>query len=182
MPLRARRLLLPPLPPVSFDVPDLVPGNIKAAAITCVPANGTSSADYADGSSKRNAIKTLCIVTDAGAVAVPFAAWNNANLVVPTNNEIANGNFVNGNYSTAYNSGYYQSGKWVPAIAKDNSWGISYSIPTQENIRSIRNETLKQWNWRDGNYSVFVDGYTFDVDANGVLTVKYHGEVVLQCK
>ena len=164
------------------NVPDLVPGNIKAANITVVPANGDNASNYADGSNKRNAIKTICIVTDAGAVAVPFAAWNNDNVVVPTNNEIKSGNFVSGNYSTAYNSGYYQSGKWVPAIAKDNSWGISYSIPTQENIRSIRNETLKQWNWRNGNYSVFVDGYTFDVDANGVLTVRYKGEVVLQCK
>ena len=165
-----------------IDVPDLVPGKIKSAAITCVPANGDNASNYADGSNKRNAIKTLCIVTDEGAEAVAFAAWNNENVVVPTNNEIKSGNFVSGNYSTAYNSGYYQSGKWVPAIAKDNSWGISYSIPTQENIRSIRNETLKQWNWRNGNYSVFVDGYTFDVDANGVLTVRYKGEVVLQCK
>lgn len=165
-----------------IDVPDLVPGKIKAANITVVPANGDNASNYADGSNKRNAIKTLCIVTDEGAEAVAFAAWNNENVVVPTNNEIKSGNFVSGNYSTAYNSGYYQSGKWVPAIAKDNSWGISYSIPTQENIRSIRNETLKQWNWRNGNYSVFVDGYTFDVDANGVLTVRYKGEVVLQCK
>ena len=168
--------------PIPDNVPDLVPGKIKSAAITCVPANGDNASNYADGSNKRNAIKTICIVTDEGAVAVPFAAWNNDNVVVPTNNEITNGNFVSGNYSTAYNSGYYKSGKWVPAIAKDNSWGISYSIPSQENIRSIRNETLKQWNWRDGNYSVFVDGYTFDVDANGVLTVRYKGEVVLQCK
>jgi hypothetical protein len=170
--------------PIPDNVPDLVPGTIRSAAITCVPANGDNASNYADGDHKRNAIKTLCIVTDEGAVPVPFAPWNNENVVVPTESEIKSGNFVSGNYTSDYNSGWYNQSakKWVPAIAKDNSWGISYSIPTQTNIRSIRNETLKMWEWRNGNYSVFVDGYTFDVDANGVLTVRYKGEVVLQCK
>jgi hypothetical protein len=78
---------------------------------------------------------------------------------------------------------------WLPAIAADEAWGISYSVMSETKdgassattVRSILNQTLKKWNWEnisDNSYSTVLNGYTCSVE-NGVLKVQF-GENTLE--
>ena len=103
------------------------------------------------------------------------------NTTVPTVDDILSANFVEGNYGSEYNSGIYTSGNWVPAEARDLKDRIAYYI-NGEVKRNVRHTTLKMWNWRDGNLSTVVDGYSFSVSADGTLTVNYNGQTVLSIR
>ena len=152
-------------------------GNLVAAGMSVVPAHAVG-AGFADGSGRQEAHKCLTLVkADGSATAIVFAHENGE--VIPTDGQIKAGQWVAGSYNASYNSGVYMNGQWVPAVAQDNSWGISYSIPTQSNIRSIRNETLKQWGWRNGYFSTKLPDYNVTV-VDGVCTIYYNGEVVKQ--
>lgn len=152
-------------------------GSIIGAGISAVPAD-QENGQYAQ--------KCLTIRTDKGAVAVVFSMEDAA----PEVSSILSGYFVKGNFGAEYNSGYftttanrgtYSVGKWAPAIAKDLSDRIAY-YKDNTCVRNVRNTSLTIWNWRNGNLSTVVDGYTFSVDSNSMLTVTYNGKVVLQLR
>ena len=152
-------------------------GSIVGAGISAVPADQVSG-QYAQ--------KCLTVRTSKGAVAVTFSMEDAA----PEVSSILNGYFVKGNFGAEYNSGYftttanrgtYAVGKWAPAIAKDLSDRIAY-YKDNTCVRNVRNTSLTIWNWRNGNLSTVVDGYTFSVDSNSMLTITYNGKVVLQLR
>ena len=152
-------------------------GSIIGAGISAVPADQVNG-QYAQ--------KCLTVRTDKGAVAVVFSMEDAA----PEVSSILNGYFVKGNFGANYNSGYfttnanrgtYAVGRWAPAIAKDLSDRIAY-YKDNTCVRNVRNTSLVIWNWREGNLSTVVDGYTFSVDSNSVLTITYNGKVVMQLR
>ena len=155
-------------------------GKILGAAISAVPADDEAAGDHAK--------KCLVIRTENGAVAVPFAMSE----TLPEVNNIMAGYFVEGNFNEEYNSGYfttsanhgsYAVGKWAPAVAEYRS--DEYPIIYSNNgvvTRSLSKYILAMWNWRDGNFSHVVDGYVFSASENGVLTITYNGEVVMQLR
>ena len=109
---------------------------------------------------------------------------------VPGVDMILSGYFAEGSFGSEYNSGYYTTStnkgsypvaKWVPGIAKDLSDRIAY-YDGDACKRNIRNTTLQMWNWRDGNLSTVIDGYSFSVSNDGTLTVKYNGAIAMQIR
>lgn len=165
-------------------LPKLIPenwGKIIGAGISAVPADDEAVGDYAK--------KCLVIRTENGAVAVPFAMSEST----PEVNNILAGYFVEGNFGEEYNSGYfttsanhgsYAVGKWAPAIAQYHSdeYPILYYSDVNTPVRSLSKYILAMWNWRGGNFSHVVDGYTFSVSESGVLTITYNGETVMQLR
>lgn len=156
-------------------------GKILGAAISAVPADDENPGDYAK--------KCLVIRTENGAVAVPFSMDN----TTPELESILSGYFVEGNFGEEYNSGYfttsanhgsYAVGKWAPAIAKyySDEYPILYYSDVNTPARSLSKYILAMWNWRGGNFSHVVDGYTFSVSESGVLTINYNGQVVMQLR
>ena len=156
-------------------------GKIIGAGISAVPADDENPGDYAK--------KCLVIRTENGAVAVPFAMSEST----PEVNNILAGYFVEGNFGEEYNSGYfttsanhgsYAVGKWAPAIAQYHSdeYPILYYSDVNTPVRSLSKYILAMWNWRGGNFSHVVDGYTFSVSESGVLTITYNGETVMQLR
>ncbi len=163
--------------PIKRIIPDEW-GKIIGMAVTAVPADQVRG-EYAQ----------LCfnLRTDKGSTAIVTDITNKA----PSLNEILGSYFVKGTFGQEYNSGYYTSNsnrgsyavnKWAPAIAKDLTDRIGYYRDQNTGARNIRFTTLKMWNWRNGNYSTKVDGYTFAVSDDGTLTVTYKGEIVLQLR
>jgi len=149
-------------------------GKIIGAGISAVPS---------DDESGNFAKKCLTIRTDKGAVAVVFDYNSNICSV----NNILNGYFIEGSFGAEYNSGYfttstnkgsYAAGKWAPAIAKDLDSRIAY-YKGNTCVRNVKNTTLAMWNWRGGNYSTVVDGYTFNVTSDGILTVTLNGKKII---
>lgn len=156
-------------------------GKILGAAISAVPADDEAVGDYAK--------KCLVIRMENGAVAVPFSMDN----TTPELESILSGYFVEGNFGEEYNSGYfttsanhgsYAVGKWAPAIAKyySDEYPILYYSDVNTPARSLSKYILAMWNWRGGNFSHVVDGYTFSVSESGVLTINYNGQVVMQLR
>lgn len=155
-------------------------GKILGAGISAVPADDEAAGDYAK--------KCLVIRTENGAVAVPFSM----DATLPEVESVLAGYFVEGNFGEEYNSGYftttnnngtYAVGKWAPAVAEYRS--DEYPIIYSNNgvvTRSLSKYILAMWNWRDGNFSHVVDGYTFSASENGVLTISYNGSVVMQLR
>lgn len=165
-----------PEEPIDKVIPEAW-GNIIGAGISAVPSDDVSG---------NFAKKCLTIRTDKGAVAVVF----NYNDAAPAVANVLGSYFVEGNFSAEYNSGYYttaankanyQQNKWAPAIAKDLSDRIAY-YRDNTCVRNVRNTTLTMWDWRNGNLSTVVDGYTFNVDNNGVLTIAYNGREIMQLR
>jgi hypothetical protein len=155
---------------IEKEVDSVIPedwGRIIGAGISAVPA------DDVNGSYAK---KCLCIRTENGAVSIVF----DMNTTVPSLNKILSGNFVEGNYDATYNSGVYYNGNWEPAIAKDLSDRIAY-YQGNTCMRNIRHTTLQRWNWRNGNMSTVVEGYSFSV-SNDVLTVYYNSKIVMQLR
>ncbi len=153
-------------------------GRIVGAGISAVPADDVSGGDYAK--------KCLCIRTENGAVSIVFDMAS----TVPGVDMILSGYFAEGSFGSEYNSGYYTTStnkgsypvaKWVPGIAKDLSDRIAY-YDGDACKRNIRNTTLQMWNWRDGNLSTVIDGYSFSVSNDGTLTVKYNGAIAMQIR
>lgn len=156
-------------------------GKIIGAGISAVPADDEAVGDYAK--------KCLVIRTENGAVAVPFSM----DATTPEVNNILAGYFVEGNFGEEYNSGYfttsanhgsYAVGKWAPAIAQyySDEYPILYYSDVNTPARSLSKYILAMWNWRGGNFSHVVDGYTFSVSESGVLTINYNGQVVMQLR
>ena len=155
-------------------------GKIIGAGISAVPADDEAAGDHAK--------KCLVIRTENGAIAVPFAMSE----TLPKLESILSGYFVEGNFGEEYNSGYfttsancglYAVGKWAPAVAEYRS--DEYPIIYSNNgvvTRSLSKYILAMWNWRDGNFTHVVDGYVFSASENGVLTITYNGEVVMQLR
>ena len=163
--------------PINRIIPDDW-GKIIGMGVTAVPADQVRG-EYAQ--------KCFTLRTEKGAVAIIA----DMNAKAPAVQDILNGYFCKGNYGPEYNSGYYTSNsnrgsyavnKWAPAIAKDLTDRIGYYRDQNTGARNIRFTTLRMWNWRNGNYSTKVDGYTFAVSDDGTLTVTYKGEVVLQLR
>ncbi len=163
--------------PIDKIIPDDW-GKIIGMGVSAVPADQVRG-EYAQ--------KCFTLRTEKGAVAVIA----DINSKAPTVNDVLSGYFCKGNFGPEYNSGYYTSNsnrgsyavnKWAPAIAKDLTDRIGYYRDRNTGARNIRFTTLKMWNWRNGNYSTKVDGYTFAVSDDGTLTVTYKGEVVLQLR
>lgn len=138
-------------------------GKIVGVGISAVPADDVRGA-YAK--------KCMVIRCEYGAVAVTF----DIDEIVPDKEAIINGYFVEGNFNAEYNGGLYVEDHWEPAISKDMSDRIAYYVDDTCK-RNIRNSTLKLWNWRDGNWSTVIDGYSFVVDNNGVVSISYEGEL-----
>lgn len=151
---------------------------------TCVPAHMDEDGIIRDGKGTQEAMKCFCLITENGCKVVVF----DKDKVFPTLDEINSAPLIEG--MTCYNSAYYEpdAAMWLPAIAADESWGISYSVvsvkdgvPSTEVVRSILNQTLKKWNWEnksDESYSTVLNGYTCSVE-NGVLKVQF-GENTLE--
>lgn len=163
--------------PIKRIIPDDW-GKIVGMGVSAVPADQVRG-EYAQ----------LCFTlrTEKGAVAVIA----DMNAKAPSVSDVLSGYFCKGTFGQEYNSGYYTSNsnrgsyavnKWAPAIAKDLTDRIGYYRDQNTGARNIRFTTLKMWNWRNGNYSTKVDGYTFAVSDDGTLTVTYKGEVVLQLR
>ena len=163
--------------PIKRIIPDDW-GKIVGMGVSAVPADQVRG-EYAQ----------LCFTlrTEKGAVAVIA----DMNAKAPSVSDVLSGYFCKGTFGPEYNSGYYTSNsnrgsyavnKWAPAIAKDLTDRIGYYRDQNTGARNIRFTTLKMWNWRNGNYSTKVDGYTFAVSDDGTLTVTYKGEVVLQLR
>lgn len=160
---------------ITKDIPDSW-GTIVGAGVSAVPMDDHNSdaAQYC-----------ICIRTTNGAVAVPFAIG-----AQPTVAQVLAGYFVNGSFDASYNSGYYTTevnkgsyavSKWAPAVATDESSMILYSSLGQP-VRCISRATMARNNWRNGNYSTVVEGYTFAVSQNGTLTVSYNGQEVMRIR
>ena len=152
-------------------------GKIIGAGISAVPADDERGAF---------AKKALCIRTEKGAVSIVFDMAS----IVPSTDMIQNGYFVEGDFSADYNSAFFTTSKnkgdyvvskWVPAIAKDENQALAYYFGNTLKASVLRT-TAKMWNWRNGNISTVVDGYSFSVSADGTLTVKYEGKVAMRIK
>ena len=137
-------------------------GRIVGVGVSAVPA------DDVDGSYAK---KCMVIRCEHGAVAISF----NMEEIMPDEGAVTSAYFVEGNFSAEYNGGVYISGKWEPAISKDMSDRIAYFVE-DTCLRNIRNTTLARWDWRDGNWSTVIDGYTFDMDGDTLL-ISYNGEL-----
>ena len=160
-------------------------GRILAAYFTVVPGHWNQAKNcFEDAAGVQYAIKNMLVVYENGATAVPFA-YETSDVLVPSADDILNGNFVAGDFTDDFNSGYYSQvdKKWIPAIASDTDGGINYATATNPLARPVRNESLNMWNWRNGNHSTQLTGYTCVVDENsGVLTVSYNGTIIFEAK
>jgi len=161
-------------------------GRILAAYFTVVPGHWNKYTNkFEDAAGAQYAIKNMLVVYENGATAVPFAYETSSDVLVPSADDILNGNFVAGDFTDDFNSGYYSQidKKWIPAIASDTDGGINYATATNPLARPVRNESLNMWNWRNGNHSTQLTGYTCVVDENsGVLTVSYNGSIIFEGK
>lgn len=153
---------------------------------TCVPAHMDEDGILRDGKGAQEAMKCFCIIRENGCQVIVFDSAK----VFPTVEEISASPLIEGDM-TGYNSAYYdpEAAMWLPAIAADEAWGISYSVMSEtkdgvsstEVVRSILNQTLKKWNWENKSnesYSTVLNGYTCSVE-NGVLKVQF-GENTLE--
>lgn len=153
-------------------------GKIKSIDITAVPGHSIGDERFADGSDRQDALKNFAIHTETGVYNVQFVMSE----IIPSENQLKNlGTFTSGNYDE-YNSACDRgkNGVWVPAKTEDASDALRWRLEDGK-ARSVRLESLQQWNWRNGDYSTVVTGYTYTVN-NGVLTLKYNGNVVLIVK
>lgn len=153
-------------------------GKIKSIDITAVPGHSIGDERFADGSDRQDALKNFAIHTETGVYNVQFVMSE----IIPSENQLKNlGTFTRGNYDE-YNSACDRgkNGVWVPAKTEDASDALRWRLEDGK-ARSVRLESLQQWNWRNGDYSTVVTGYTYTVN-NGVLTLKYNGNVVLIVK
>jgi hypothetical protein len=156
---------------VEKPVDKIIPNNwgkIVGAGISAVPADDVGG-DYAK--------KCICIRTENGAVAIAY----DMDAILPSVDMITSGYFVEGEYSAEFDSGVYMDGHWMPAMAKDLDDRISYCNEMQC-IRNIRFETLRMWNWRNGDLTTKINGYSFSVSNDGTLTIKYNGAVAMQIR
>lgn len=165
-------------------------GKIIGAGISSV------SNDPESGNGAFPALKCICIRTTTGAFAVPFDPAN----VVPTEAQIlaayfaktsehptltVNERFNGAYYTTNTNKQSYPVNTWCPAISKDLSDRVAWSVikdGAEYTVRNIRYGGLTTgWETHNGHKSTIVDGYTFSV-SGGVLTIKYNGETVMKLR
>ncbi len=164
--------------PVEKLIPDAW-GKVKAVAISAVPAHAIGGDKFAYGEGQQSAHKCLAIQTDKGYIPVVFVF----DKLMPTKAQIQSANFTSGQYA-GFNSGVdpNKNGNWIPAKAQDENNRLTWVIDNDGHGLEISNEVLSWWNWRDGNLTTVVDGYTFNVSGDGVVTVYYNGNFVIQFK
>ena len=150
-------------------------GKIIGAGISAVPADDVKGS-YAK--------KCICIRTDKGAFSVVF----DIDAIAPSTDAIQSAYFVEGDFGEEYNSGFFTTSKnrgdyivseWVPAVAKDESQALAYYHKGTIKASVLRT-TAQMWKWRDGNITTVVDGYTFSASPDGVLTIKYNGQIAMR--
>lgn len=156
---------------ILLDIPKDIPeswGDIVGMGVTAVPARDV------DG---HYAKKAFCLRTTKGAASVVIDMGRD----LFTLEELKSAYFVakEGGFSSSYNSAFYTTnvnanglevGKWAPAVGKDDN-GVVYSYEGRT-VSKVSKTDLHMWNWRGGNYSCYIDGYTFTVDENNALTIK----------
>jgi hypothetical protein len=140
-------------------------GKVIGIGISAVPADDVRGS-YAK--------KCMVIRCEHGAVVVTF----DMEQILPDEEAISTGYFIEGNFGLEYNGGVYISDHWEPAISKDLSDRIAY-YQDDTCKRNLRNSTLKCWNWRNGNWSTVIEGYSFVVDGNGAISISYEGELYM---
>ena len=143
-------------------------GQLQSFGISAVPA------DDVRGSYAR---KCFCFVTDKGS----FVIIKDMDDVVPTTKELKEATFYEGNYENHNSAWWYGQEEWEPAIAETIADRINYYV-NGEVVRNIRFSTLEVWGWRDGNLSHVIDGYTYNVDEDGKMSLYYDNELVLELK
>lgn len=152
------------------NVQDVTGKTIAWCNFSIVPAvkNGNVYT-YIDGS--HNPIKCMVIgFTDGSAEAVLFEAE-------PTVDGVQNAYMAAGPYTNVYNGAALYGGNWVPAIATDEAWGISYSLTPGDCYFPVGSESLAQWGWN----STVLSGYTATV-TDGILAVWHNDQLVLEIK
>lgn len=155
---------------VQRNVQDVTGKTIAWCNFSIVPAvkNGNTYT-YVNGS--HNPIKCMVIgFTDGSAEAVLFTEE-------PTVDGVQNAYMAAGPYTNVYNGAALYGGNWVPAIAQDEAWGISYSLTPGDCYFPVGSESLAQWGWN----STVLAGYTATV-TDGILAVWHNGELVLEIK
>ena len=140
-------------------------GKVVGIGISAVPA------DDVDGAYAK---KCMVIRCEYGAAIVTF----DMEQILPDKKAISTGYFVEGNFGAEYNGGIYLSDHWEPAISHDLSDRIAY-YQGDTCKRNLRHSTLKCWNWRNGNWSTVIEGYSFVVDGNSSISISYEGELYM---
>ena len=162
----------PPFTPDPYVEPEdddrLLGSQIVGAYMSAVPSRDMK-ADY----DKR----CLLIITEKGAIAVSFEKDE----IVPEEGRILAGYFVEGDFN-GYNSGIYikEHDRWEPAIATTEKTSIIYK--GEYKTDHVLYTTLKMWNgWKNG-LTFEVEGYTIDVNQDGILKIIFNGELYMQIR
>ncbi len=162
----------PPFTPDPYVEPEdddrLLGSKIVGAYMSAVPSRDMK-ADY----DKR----CLLIITEKGAIAVSFEKDE----IVPEEGRILAGYLVEGDFN-GYNSGIYikEHDRWEPAIATAEKTQIVYK--GEYKTDHVLYTTLKMWNgWKNG-LTFEVEGYTIDVNQDGVLQILFNGELYMQIR
>lgn len=169
--------IVPPVAPKDTLLPTYY-GEPVEMGISLVAADTTGKVKPHNGKGKMFEFKAMCVTFENGALVVVFEK----DRTLPTIEEVKAAKFIKGEFS-GYNSGYDpdENGIWLPAIAKDESFGIEYTANNKK-VRSILNKTLDTWGWtnrdKNGNYSSLVDGYSYSVE-DGKMTIRFGNESLI---
>ncbi len=166
-----RTMEIAPIAPVQ---PKPAQPAFKGFAVSAVPAMAENG-KLVDGKGEREAHKAFVFFKENSAITV----------IVPMNAEptaemVANGDVWEGDFSSCNSAYYLQDGTWKPCIAQDAEDGIKY-FEGNTCVRSIRKSSLENWNWRNGNFSTVVSGYSCSFEGENMI-VSYNGQVVLTLK
>ncbi len=135
-------------------------GEIKGFAVSAAPADNVGG---------HYAVKAWCLTTSNGAVCGVVGLNDEITLEV-----ILSGNFVTGNYSTEYNSAWWNGNCWRPAVARDEAKG-AYYYENGSKKAIVPSFDLKIWGWRGGNYSVYMNDYSYSFGESGELIIQHNG-------
>ena len=135
-------------------------GEIRSFAVSAAPADNVGG---------HYAVKAWCLTTSNGAVCGVVGLNDEITLEV-----ILSGNFVTGNYSTEYNSAWWNGNAWRPAVARDEAKG-AYYYENGSKKAIVPSFDLKIWGWRGGNYSVYMNDYSYSFGESGELIIQHNG-------
>lgn len=169
--------IVPPVAPKDTLLPTYF-GEPLEMGISLVAADTTGKVKPHNGKGKMFEFKALTVCSKEYGFAVVF----DKEQTFPTMEQILSATIVKGDFA-GYNSAYdpKENGVWLPAVAKDESFGIEYTANNKK-VRSILNKTLDKWGWtnkdKDGNYSTVVDGYSYSVE-DGKMSIRFGNEVLI---
>lgn len=169
--------IVPPVAPKDTLLPTYF-GEPIEMGISLVAADTTGKVKPHNGKGKMFEFKALMVCSKEYGFAVVF----DKEQTFPTMEQILSATIVKGDFA-GYNSAYdpKENGIWLPAIAKDESFGIEYTANNKK-VRSILNKTLDKWGWsnrdKNGNYSTVVDGYSYSVE-DGKMTIRFGNESLI---